>query len=104
MPLQPIAHSANESGVTHDLGQHLYDVAELALLSAESFNSSSYARCAGLWHDLGKNALDFQAKLGHSPDAHIEDTQVSNRVDHSSAGALYALEQFGRGIGLPLAF
>src|SRR5262249_52381767 len=33
-----------------------------------------------------------------------ESDSTPGRVDHSSAGALDALEQFGAGLGLPLAF
>lgn len=101
-PPRPLAHSANTLAQTHDLEAHLRAVASLAARFARSFSSDDYARCAGLWHDLGKNARDFQARL--TPDAHLEDDRVPDRVDHSSAGALHALEKLGRGLGLPLAF
>jgi CRISPR-associated endonuclease/helicase Cas3 len=48
---------------------------------------------AGLWHDLGKYSLEFQDKLkaaaGH--EAHLE---AKARVNHSTAGGLYAIQKF----------
>ena len=98
-----LAHSENTKGKTHDLEEHLNEVANLASGFATIFGSEQYARCAGLWHDLGKNALDFQAKIMAVDDAHVEDEKVVGRVDHSSAGAIHAIEVLNRGLGLPLA-
>jgi CRISPR-associated endonuclease/helicase Cas3 len=100
----PLAHSANPQGKTHDLARHLYDTAQLVADFASAFDSAGFGRCAGLWHDLGKNALDVQARLAQSADAHIEGGPGSGRVDHSSAGALYALDTLKAGLGLPLSF
>jgi CRISPR-associated endonuclease/helicase Cas3 len=54
---------------------------------------------AGLWHDLGKYRTAFQRYLrtasGYNPNAHIEET-APGRVDHSTAGALYAEQTLGR--------
>jgi CRISPR-associated endonuclease Cas3-HD len=97
---RPLAHSANAEGAVHDLEEHLIDVAATAAGFATVFGSANYARAAGLWHDLGKNAPDFQARI--EPDAHVE--TGPGRLDHSSAGAVYAVDQLGRGTGLPVAF
>lgn len=43
---------------------------------------------AGLWHDLGKFAPEWQEYLRSKVDAHAVD--VSGKVDHSSAGAQHA--------------
>lgn len=91
----PIAHSANAAGRTHDLRQHLEEVAELAAGFAAKFGTADYARAAGLWHDLGKNAPDFQSMLRRN---------ARERIDHKHAGAIRAIDRFGRGVGLPLAF
>lgn len=96
----PLAHSKNAAGEPHELKRHLNDVAGDADRFAAKFGSGEWGRAAGLWHDLGKNAPDFQTKL--DPDAHIE--TIPGRVDHSSAGAVYAVDQFGRGLALPIAF
>jgi HD superfamily phosphohydrolase YqeK len=53
----PLAHSANDQDKAHDLAQHLHETAELAAAFATAFDSAAFARCAGLWHDLGKNIL-----------------------------------------------
>src|SRR5262245_8029497 len=94
MSLRPLAHSQNDTGTTHDLAAHLHEVARRASGFATPFGSSSFAECAGLWHDLGKNSLDFQARVApadnSATEAHVEDEKVPGRVDHSSAGALHA--------------
>ncbi|MFA4837032.1 MAG: CRISPR-associated helicase Cas3', partial [Dehalococcoidia bacterium] len=48
----------------------------------------------GLWHDLGKFSPEFQRyiRAASGIDAHLEGKP--GRVDHSTAGALYAVEQF----------
>jgi CRISPR-associated endonuclease/helicase Cas3 len=102
-PSRPLAHSANCSGRPQDLGDHLSAVADRAAAFAAAFGSEAYARCAGLWHDLGKNAPDFQRRIGADPDAHVEGAPGGS-VDHSSAGAIHANEVLGRGLGLPIAF
>ncbi len=91
-----LAHSANYAGgPTHGLLEHLEGVADRAAGFADPFRSVDWARAAGLWHDLGKNAPDFQQMLIH--DRH-------DRIDHKHAGAIHAVRTFGPGLGLPLAF
>src|SRR4051794_39447883 len=79
----PLAHSKNASGVTHLLRDHSEAVARVAAASAAAFDSAGFSLCAGLWHDLGKNAEDFQLKLAGADDAHVEG--APGRVDHSTA-------------------
>ncbi len=43
---------------------------------------------AGLWHDLGKFACAWQRYLHSKSDIHCD--EVVGRVDHSTAGAIYA--------------
>jgi len=85
------------SFVVHDLDDHLRAVAELAAKHASAMGSGDWAQLAGLWHDLGKYAKEFQRRIksvsGYDPDAHLEGSV--GRVDHSTAGALHAVEQFG---------
>jgi CRISPR-associated endonuclease/helicase Cas3 len=79
----------------HGLESHLIGTATLAGRFGESFGSADWARIAGLWHDLGKYGQDFQNYIksasGYDPEAHIETGK--GRVNHSSAGALYAVDQ-----------
>ena len=68
----PLAHSKNDLGFTHLLSNHAEGVADRSECFAALFDSSGFGRCGGLWHDLGKNADDFQKRLAAADDAHIE--------------------------------
>jgi len=104
----PIAHVfKNPDGKwkTHSLEEHLVEVGRLAGQFAEPFGNKDWAHLAGLWHDLGKYSPEFQAYIksqsGFDPDAHLEG--VPGKVNHSSAGALHAVERFGK-LGRILAY
>jgi CRISPR-associated endonuclease/helicase Cas3 len=95
---QMLAHvKPNEDGSwqIHELEEHLREVAKLAEKMATGFGSSDWAKLAGLWHDLGKYRPAFQSYIkkasGYDPEAHIENGQ--GRVDHSTAGAIHAVEK-----------
>lgn len=62
------------------LRHHLEEVASLAAERAEGFGAAELARAAGLLHDLGKYSDAFQERLHGKP----------GRVDHSTAGAVWA--------------
>lgn len=96
--MEAYAHSRQGSPPAewHRLERHLLDTAEKARSFAEPFGAADAAYLAGLWHDLGKYAADFQEYLRQDPEA-----PCGTRVDHSSAGAVLA----GRsGAGIPIAF
>jgi len=88
------AHSIDGKTVDdwHRLEEHLKNAAELAASFAAEFGCEKWGRLAGLWHDLGKYSENFQKMLFASADAHVE-TQPG-RVDHSTAGAIHAIEKF----------
>jgi len=77
------------------LDRHLRSVGSLAREFAAAFGSGAWGELAGLWHDLGKYAPDFQAYLREASnllsvvDASVEDARPG-RIDHSSAGAIHA--------------
>lgn len=106
MQSRPIAHVCFESSqaIEHWLDEHLRDVAQLAAGYGSVFNSAEWAYVTGLWHDLGKYNPEFQhyigVKSGYNPNAHIEQT---GKVNHSAAGALYAVQQH-KTLGLPIAY
>ncbi|HBD7061726.1 TPA: CRISPR-associated helicase Cas3' [Legionella pneumophila] len=87
----------------HLLDEHLRSVASLASKNARIFGGSDWAFLAGLWHDLGKYRPAFQNYIkgvtGFDPEAHIE----QGRVDHSTAGAVYANKRLGK-IGCLLSY
>lgn len=74
------------------LKEHLENVGTLAAEFAKSFGAESHAEVAGLFHDLGKYTHEFQARL-----------EGSARVDHSTWGAIKALEIYPQ-IGQLLAY
>ena len=94
---RPLAHVRQRQDGTwekHFLDEHLQEVAKLAGKFAKNFDSEDWANLAGLWHDLGKYSTEFQCyiKSVSGYDAHIE---APGRVDHSTAGAIHAMRQFG---------
>ena len=106
-----IAHAAqNADGswrAPHDLADHLIGVATLAAGHAQKFGAEDWARLAGTWHDLGKYRPVFQdyirQKSGfEKQNAHIEGG--AGRVDHSTAGAVHAVDELGEGAGRLLAY
>jgi CRISPR-associated endonuclease/helicase Cas3 len=104
---RPIVHRRTGDGATHDLEEHLRSAALLAGRFAKAWGASETAALAALWHDLGKYAAEFQAMITASdPDAHLEGvaTGPRKRVNHSSAGALLAIERFGTRFGRLLAY
>jgi len=103
-----IAH-VREDGSIHDLEQHLREVAKRASGSANLFGAGDWAYLAGIWHDLGKNQARFQRYIRTASgldriDAHIEGAPNRGRVDHSTPGALYAVEKHGKLHGTLLAY
>lgn len=85
------------------LEDHLKNVAEMARRFADDFNAGDWGYLAGVWHDIGKYSKEFQARIMavSDPDAHIE--TKPGRPDHSTAGALFPLQEYGKK-GWPLAF
>ncbi len=99
MQIQAIAHvrkTGPDDYATHDLAEHLTEVAGLAREFAAAFGAEEWAELAGLWHDLGKYRPRFQRYIrqasGYDADAHIEGKP--GRAPHSTAGALLACDQF----------
>lgn len=90
---EPIAHITKE-GAKHSLREHLLGTAQRAADFASVFGFRQWGYIAGLWHDLGKYSPAFQKKISAAldPEAHLE---AKARVDHSTAGGLYAIEKLG---------
>ncbi len=103
--LAHVKQDSNGQWQPHLLEDHLRAVGELAESFAASFGSGDWGKLAGLWHDLGKYRAAFQRYIrtasGYDPNAHIE--TAPGKVDHSTAGALYAIERM-KGLGRILAY
>lgn len=109
-----IAHAKEDStAVPHALEDHLKAVASLAKQYAESFDAADLAYLAGLWHDLGKFAPEFQRYIRQQTgfereNAHVEPeangVAFRGRYTHSTAGAIYACEKAGSINGRLLAY
>lgn len=79
------AHSANARGRGHPLDEHLAATAELAGEFGAYFGQRDACFTAGLWHDIGKAAPEFQEYLRA-----CEDGRSHTRVNHKDAGAVLA--------------
>lgn len=90
----------------HSLEEHLNKVARLSAAKSEEFQSSGWGMAAGLWHDLGKYRGAFQKYIRDASgyereNAHIESPQ---RVTHSTAGAVHAINQWPSVPGYIIAY
>lgn len=89
------AHSDKNKDIRqwHLLKTHLQDTGETAAALARSFGAGKLAYLAGLMHDLGKYAPEFQNRLKGQ----------GIKVDHSTPGALEADKRYGP-VGKVLAY
>ncbi|MCK9201009.1 MAG: CRISPR-associated helicase Cas3' [Gallionella sp.] len=96
-PLAHVRQLPDGRWVEHFLDEHSQSVSELAARFASVFNSQDWARLSGLWHDLGKFREKFQQYIksvsGYDAEAHIEG--APGRVDHSTTGAIHAIDKLG---------
>lgn len=72
--------------------------------SAEGKAAWDWGYIAGLWHDLGKFAPEWQVYLRSKADPHLG--EVSGKIDHSTAGAQHATKAhsiLGHLIAYPMA-
>lgn len=97
--LAHVRQDSNGKWREHALDQHLNKVSKRAGDAAEKFCSADWARIAGLWHDLGKYSVEFQEYIKkasgyYDAEAHIEG--APGRVDHSTAGAIHAINSFDK--------
>jgi CRISPR-associated endonuclease/helicase Cas3 len=100
------AHSLNGRPLQEweKLDDHLRRVAHLCEHLGKKFGAAHIGYAAGLWHDLGKAAPDWQAFLldagqdtcedGENPTA-SDPTTRRRGPDHSSAGAIHARNRYG---------
>lgn len=97
--LAHVSQDPNGDWREHALDEHLNKVAKRAEEAAKKFCSADWAKIAGLWHDLGKYSVEFQEYIKktsgyYDAEAHIEGSP--GRVDHSTAGAIHAINSFDK--------
>ena len=99
---EALAHLTKD-GKPHRLTDHLECVSNIASEFASAFGSGEWAKMAGIWHDLGKFSGQFQRMIRelNGFECHIQDS--SGPRDHSTAGAVHAVESFGS-MGFPIAY
>ena len=87
----------DDRGNIHSIEEHLLKVAEKSAARAEWFGSSPWAELAGRWHDLGKYSAAFQKMIheANGMEAHVEVEGAPGPRNHSTAGAIHAVERFG---------
>ncbi len=78
-----IAH-INAFGDEQSIKEHLNGTAERAGVFADEFGCGEIGKFCGLLHDIGKYSAQFQER--------IRDPEHVKKVDHSTAGAVEALE------------
>ncbi|GAB2940710.1 CRISPR-associated endonuclease Cas3'' [Aquaspirillum soli] len=90
------AHSGSDKNKTdwQLLHEHLQSVGQLAAERAAPFGGQQLAQIAGLLHDIGKYTDEFQDYINRS----------LIRVDHSTRGAMLAVERYGPVVGRLLAY
>lgn len=76
------------------LAEHLESVGQLAAERAAPFGGQQLAQIAGLLHDIGKYTDEFQRRINGD----------LIRVDHSTRGAMLAVERYGPVVGRLLAY
>ena len=85
--MKNIAHTKNVAGEQQGLEEHLLNVANMATRFSVAFGGETFARYAGLSHDIGKYAPEFQQYLLQ---AEKNPQQRLKGPDHKSAGAVFA--------------
>jgi len=89
-----IAHKRDD-GQVQLLREHLKGTAERAAEYARLFGAEQMGYRAGMLHDIGKYSVDGQQRM--------RDPKNTKKVDHATAGAKTALEQFGNDIPVAAA-
>jgi CRISPR-associated endonuclease/helicase Cas3 len=97
----PPPHSIDE---WEPLNVHLDRVAKSAGDFASAFGARDWGHLAGLWHDMGKYSLEFQAYIKASNDGESHLEEFAGKVDHSTAGAQHANASFRGPAGRILAY
>src|SRR6266567_3824078 len=85
--MSSIAHTSNRLGKRQDLLEHLRNVADAAAQYCAVFGGETFARYAGLLHDIGKYDPAFQQYL---LDAERSPTKRLRGPDHKGAGTVLA--------------
>lgn len=92
--MEYIAHISEDSRI-HTLHEHLMQTAKLTGEFASEFDSREWGYLCGLWHDFGKYSEPFQNMIKAAHGMIDDSTNLAYKVNHSTAGALWAIEKFG---------
>lgn len=105
--MQCFAHSKENEPVEkwQPLDEHLKNVAKMAAEFAKPFKGEEWAYVTGLWHDVGKALPAWQKYLlkQNGIDSSVHCENYCGRPNHSSAGAVFAIDRFKK-IGRLIAY
>jgi CRISPR-associated endonuclease/helicase Cas3 len=91
-PAKQYAHSTSFGIDTWELlTDHCENVASFASTFANKFGGSDFGRVLGKWHDLGKYSLEFQSYLKSQNGIDVHGTEITGKVDHSTAGCQFSV-------------
>lgn len=91
----PIAHVCEKKCI-HSVEDHLKSTAEHTAIFSSEFGASQWGYVAGIWHDLGKYSPAFQSMIRIATGIDEETSNYISKVNHSTAGAQWAIEKFGK--------
>lgn len=97
-----IAH-VSPQGKIQSLEDHLNGSGEFASQFASQFGYEEWGKLLGELHDIGKYSPEFQNYILQHSVLEDDNYELSGKVDHSTAGAIFADKEFGA-MGRPLSY
>ena len=106
MKNRSIAHikKLDDDWIIQTVEDHLKGTSELASKFSKTFQSSEWGEICGILHDIGKCSDLFQKRIRILSGYDENCSNSVPKVDHSTAGAQFAVKEFGEQVGKFLAY